>query len=153
MIDHIWTVICSQAIIDQRSRNVSIHNVVEQLNINSMPEPDFVLNIRLEAVSFWVRTAPDISVRGHSRLSFLTPSSDSVGSFESEIDLSEFERGRTIIHFDQLPIQSPGRHYFQIELRSEGETEWNRVAAIPLMIVFKPPENEEEVSQPEDSEG
>ena len=152
MIDHIWTVICSQAIIDQRSRNVSIHNVVEQLNINSILEPDFVLNIGLEAVSFWVRTDPDISVRGHTRLSFLSPSGDSLGSFESEIDLSEHERGRTIIHFDQLPIQTPGRHYFRIELRSEGESEWNNVAAIPLMVVFTPPDNGEEISQPEYSE-
>lgn len=152
MIDHIWTVICSRAVIDQRSRNVSIQSVVEQLNINAVPEPDFVLNIKLEAVSFWVRTDPDISSRGQTRLSFLTPSGDSLGSFESEIDLSEHERGRTIIHFDQLPIQTPGRHYFRIELRSEGESEWNNVAAIPLMVVFTPPDNGEEISQPEYSE-
>ena len=74
MIDHIWTVICSRAVIDQRSRNVSIQSVVEQLNINAVPEPDFVLNIKLEAVSFWVRTDPDISVRGYTRLFFITPS-------------------------------------------------------------------------------
>lgn len=149
MIDHIWTVICSRAVIDERSRNVSIQSVLEQIKVGVPHEPNFVLGIKLDVVSFWIRTDPNIPARGNTRLSLLAPSGENLGTFEAALDLSEYERGRKILHFDQLPIQSPGRHYFQIELRHEEETEWNTVAAIPLTVTFTPPENEEEDSQTE----
>ena len=33
MIDHIWTVLCLRAVIDVDSQNVSIQNVLEELNL------------------------------------------------------------------------------------------------------------------------
>ena len=53
MIHHVWTVLCSRALIDRDSNNISIHNVLEQLNIAAPPQPDLALNIHFEILSLW----------------------------------------------------------------------------------------------------
>ncbi len=143
MIDHVWTVICSRAVIDRDSNNVSIQNVIEQLTIRDEPKPGMMVPILLEAVTLWVRAKPDIPGRARTRLTFLSPSGKAFGSIESEIDLSKFERYRSRVHFSGLPIEEPGRHVFCVELQKEGEDEWRQVAVIPLSVVFNPSEAEQ----------
>lgn len=143
MIDHVWTVVCSRAVIDRDSNNVSIQNVLEQLTIKGKPESGVVVPIPLEAVTLWVRTDPDMPSRGRTRLTFLSPSGEALGEVESEIDLTEFERHRHRVHFQQLPVEESGRHVFRVELQHEGEDEWHQVAAIPLSIHFMLPDPEQ----------
>jgi hypothetical protein len=33
MVEHIWTVLCSHAVVDKDTNNVSLHNVIEQVNV------------------------------------------------------------------------------------------------------------------------
>jgi hypothetical protein len=60
-----------------------------------------------------------------------------------EIDLSEKERSRNRARFPGVPVEEPGRHFFLVEVQNEAENEWHQVAAIPLMIVFRPSEEEQ----------
>jgi len=147
VIDHVWTVVCSHAVIDKDSNNVSLHNIIEQLNIKAEPRPDGALAIPFEVVTLWQRADYDTPCQGRQRLSFLTPLGEELGSFEADINLSTSRRQRNRMRFQHLPAREAGRHVFQVELRNEGENEWRKVAAIPIELIFQPPETEEAESE------
>jgi hypothetical protein len=149
MIDHVWTVVCSRAVIDRESNNVSLQNIIEQITIGGEPMPDAMVPIPLEVMTLWVRANTDIPSRARTRLTFLSPSDTVLGSAESEVDLSEYERYRVRMHFQGLPVTEPGRYTFHMELQNEGESEWHQVAAIPLRIIFMPPDTEQTGGKPE----
>jgi len=144
MIDHVWTVVCSRAVIDRESNNVSLQNIIDQINIRGEPIPDSVVAVQVEVVTSWVRADFDVPSQATTRLTFLSPSGNVLGSFESDIDLSEYERFRARAKFEGLPMPEPGRYAFRMELKNIGGSEWHEVATIPLKIVFGSPETEPE---------
>ena len=144
MIDHVWTVVCSRAVIDQDSNNVSLQNVVEQLNISG--EPGHVLiPMSLDIVTLWARAKVEAPARGRARVTFLSPSGAATDSpFEYDIDLSKHRRYRSRGRIQPLHIKGAGRHTFRVELQEEDEVGWHQVASIPLEISFTSAEEPEE---------
>ncbi len=150
MIDHVWTVVCSDAVIDQFSNNVSLHNVIEQVNVRREPEPGRRLSDPIHIMTLWVRRNLKEPSRGRARLAFVSPSGVVGDPIEYPVDLSENHRNRMRITMRGLPIEEPGRHAFRVELQNEDEAEWHEVAAIPLEVNFVPPEASEQAEdQPE----
>lgn len=147
MIDHVWTILGSRAVIDKRTNNVSIQNVVEQLTVFGMPDPESRIAIELELVSFWIRSDPNTPAQGRMRLVVVSPSGKCAEPLETELDLTAHERLRVPIRFESFPCDEAGRYYFRVELLEKGDQEWRDVAAVPLTLVFKP---EAEKLQPED---
>ncbi len=147
MIDHVWTVVCSRAVIDKNSNNVSIQNVIEQITVPGEPQPEQVVGIAFEVVSLWSRSDFDVPSHGQARLTYLSPSGRRTGPVEFDLDLSEYERLRTRRAFQGLPVAEPGRHNWLVELRNEGEDEWQEVASIPIKVMFVPVESEEQAAE------
>jgi hypothetical protein len=144
MIGHVWTVLCSHAVIDQDSNSVSLLDVVEQLEIGEEPTPEGGVLFSLDLMTLWARTDLDVPAWGHGRVTFLSPSGELVrGPFSFDIDLSQHRRNRTKGRFQALPITGSGRHVFRVELQNENETEWHQVANIPLEVYFTPPKTTE----------
>jgi hypothetical protein len=144
MISHIWSVLCSRSVVDTRSKNVSIQNALEQVNVTGEPAPGQVVPMRMEVVSMWVRTEPEIPAQGKLRVEFHAPSGKVFGQLELPVDLTKHERFRSQVHFDGLPAEEVGRHYFYVNLQEEDEGEWRQVAAVPLTMVFRPPQEKPE---------
>jgi hypothetical protein len=147
MIDHVWTVVCSRAVIDKNSNNVSLQNIIEQITIPGEPQPEQVVDIAFEVVSLWSRSDFDVPSHGQARLTFLSPSGRRTGPVEFELDLSKYERLRTRRRLQGLPVAEPGRHNWLVELRNEGEDEWQEVASIPIKVMFVPVESEEQAAE------
>jgi hypothetical protein len=144
MIHHVWTVVCSRAVIDRDSNNVSLQNVVEQLTISREPGP-VAIPVSLDIMTLWARADPDVPTKGRARTTFLSPSGVvNDGPFEYDIDLSKHRRYRSRGHIQPLRVEEAGRHTFRVELQKEGETEWRQVASIPLEINFVIPEGTEQ---------
>ena len=137
MIEHIWTVLCSRSVIDIETNNVSIQDVIEQITINSEPAQDGFLPIPFELITLYIRKESNVLTKGTERVAFITPSGKSEIVSEGIIDLSSAERFRHRVKFPGLPLKEGGRHYFIIEVKEE-TNEWQKVATIPLTIVFQP---------------
>lgn len=152
MIEHIWTVVCSRSVVDERSKNVSIQNVIEQVTTTGEPILGQVISMQLEVVSFWTRTEPGVPITGRMRIEFHAPSGKVLGSFEYPLDLTKYERFRSQVRLAGIPAEEAGRHYFYVALKEESESEWQRVAAVPLTIAFKPPEEEESAESKPDTD-
>ena len=146
MIEHVWTVVCSRAVIDRHTNNVSLEGVIEQLNVTikeEMPEPTEILPISLEIMTLWARSDFDAPIKGRERVAVVSPSGVVNGPFETNIDLSSAKRLRTRGKFDGL-LAEPGRHTFRVEFQNEGEIEWRQVAAVPIEVIFVSPEEAEQ---------
>ena len=135
MIDHVWTVVCSSAAIDMDSKNVSIQNVLEQINIPVEPAPDLVINIPYQIVSFWVRSDIEMPARGRSRIALVEPGGSINPIAEMPIELTEVERARQRVYCQGFRAPAPGRYIFRVELLESGQDEWRLVASIPLRVV------------------
>ena len=144
MISHVWTVICSRVVVDKESNNLSIQNVLERVTIHGEPMPDTLLPMPFDLVTMWTRVAPDIPARGIVRMQMQFPSGKVYESHEAEVNVLEHLYFRFKIHFAGLPMAEAGRHLFVVELKNEDTDEWQRVAAVPLQLTFKPPEEEPE---------
>lgn len=149
MINHVWSVLCTDTVIDNETNQLSLHSVIEQLTILSSPIPGGLLPHKMKIATLWIRSDANKPCKGLSRVSFISPSGRITGSVEPEIDLSKVERSRNIVLFDAVPIEESGRHIFRIELQNEGEDEWHQVALVPLTIVFSPQENQEATMETE----
>jgi len=136
VIEHAWTVVCSHSVIDVETKNVSLHNVVEQLNVPEELRTETMLGYPLEVVSLWSRAEPHTSAVGEARVVLVAPSGRELGSGSYAIDLSEHERFRSRIRLRGVPAEGPGRYVFKVYLRSEGETDWKPVAGIPLSVTI-----------------
>ena len=143
MIHHVWTVMCSRALIDRDSNNISIHNVLEQLNIAAPPQPDLALNIHFEILSLWVRTHSAVPAQGTSRVTLEDPQGTRRVVSELTIDLADVERIRHRVLGQGLEVSRAGRYNFLVELQETGRSEWREVAVVPLTVVFTPPEEQQ----------
>lgn len=138
MIDHIWTVVCRQSVIDRDSKNLSLFNVLEQITIQgeANTEERTVIPMDLEVVSLWSRSDYNVPAKGVQRLTLLSPDGESLASGEQEIDLSKHRRFRNRARFRGLPMKGDGRYTFRVEQMTEEEAEWQHVTDIPLELVF-----------------
>jgi hypothetical protein len=140
MIDHVWSIICTQTIIDQETNNISLLNAIESLTISDNPKPGGVLPIHIELVTLWIRKEATHTVEGEYRVNFVAPSGKSLIEEIIKIDLSKRERTRNRIIFQGLPLEESGRYCFNVEQNANDD--WIRVATIPLIVVFTPKEKE-----------
>jgi hypothetical protein len=136
MIEHIWSILCSRAVIDSETNNVSIQDVIEQITVNAEPAENGFLPIPFELITLWDREEINEATKGIERVTFITPSSKSTVISEVEIDLTKVERHRQRVRFPGLPINEAGKYYFKVEVKN-GNNEWKQVAAIPLKVLFQ----------------
>jgi hypothetical protein len=142
MIDHVWTVVCSNSVTDAESNNVSLLNVLEQVNVTGESIPGGVLPAQVDIVTLWSRADYQAPERGYGRITFLSPSGSQLGEpMEFPVDLSQHHRGRSRHRLIGLPLEEAGRYVFRINFRSENEEAWHQVASVPLEVTFQPPQS------------
>jgi hypothetical protein len=146
MIDHVWTVICSRAIVDNATNVISLEGIIAELTFHGEPPPqDAALAVQLEVAMLWVRSDQNVGARGETRLSLIDPNDNVLGSVIQDINLGDkWQRFRNRFRISALPVRESGRHFFRTELRLEGVDEWTFIKDSPLDIVFSPPAPEAE---------
>jgi hypothetical protein len=136
MIDHIWTVICNNVVIDRETNNLSIINVLEQINIpEEAIQQTEILPITVELVSLWVRSDLSKPGKSFSRISLVAPNGEIQKTIEPEINLTKYERLRTRGVFQGFPFKGEGIYRFVVELKCD-EKNWLKVASVPLKVIM-----------------
>ena len=137
MVRHVWTVLCSKTATDKDSNNISLFEVVEQIQVTgpggALAEPVLVPT-SLELVSLWARADFGTPTRGTTRVVILFPDGHVAGQAEMDVDLAAVQRTRTIVKFPALPFRLPGVMRFVVSLRQDNAEEWTEVASVPLNV-------------------
>lgn len=149
MIDHIWTVVCSNVVTDKDTNNVSLHNVIEQLSIEKIPDEvkeqaqkegldKFIIPFKIHVVSLWAREDLNKGSIGYGRINLISPSGDPLTrSQDFEINLLDHRRFRSRGNFPGFPIVGEGKYKFIVELRETETSKWEIVAEIPVEVRIK----------------
>lgn len=142
MAVHIWSVLCARSIIDSETNNISLIDVIEQVNLPAPPPPSTdggvtFIPISLELVSLWSRENADAPENRRCRVRVNSPGGLPAGmptTVEFQVDLTVHQRSRTRARLPGLPIRETGTCSFVVEMSRDGE--YTQVASIPLLIMI-----------------
>jgi len=142
-MENIWSVICSKAIVDQRTNIVSLIEVTDAINIESdlPPVSENPVNIgpvSLQIVSFWYRSDVEKPETGKGRSVLVGPDGQELGKHEVEIDLESMVSRNVITILPALPYIGLGYYHFRVEKMDKGEDKWIKTARLPLLLRVSP---------------
>ena len=143
-MNHVWTVVCERSLIDKDSNNLSLINVIEQIQIGSLEEipegaPPPTGGGRIEVVTMWSRSNLETPETTNTRTIFYSPTGDELVRNEPYIDLTEFKRLRARwLYIGLPPYSGDGQYTFVVQQEVDGE--WRTEAEVPLEISKIPSE-------------
>ena len=134
---HVWTVYCNERLVDADTNNVSLIQVLEQLNFevseSDLREPKRVV-LDSMLVTLWARreNAPN---SGEMRITFLDPDGTDFGEPVSHpVDLGEQLRARVFTTVKGIVVKDSGIYHWVIESRDDDGDEWVEVSRVPVEI-------------------
>lgn len=138
MIEHAWTLACTKSIVDAQTNNMSITEVLEQVNVEGPVQFPTIAPMQADVVSVWYRSNPDRGTRGSGRLTFVGPDRNPVGpAHDFAIDLTGYYRARTVTRLAGLPLTGAGIYAFKVEMRADVNGAWREVASVPINVTVQ----------------
>lgn len=140
-MEHVWSLLCTKGIIDQRTKMVSIIDTMDALDIggDSLPpidqeNPTYIGPISMSIVSYWYRSDVEKPETGQTRLKFIGPNGKSYATKEQDIDLTKGHSNTLVAAVSTVPFVGFGMYYFEVEKKNQDETNWLKVARLPLQL-------------------
>lgn len=137
MLRHVWSVLCTKTVIDVETNNISLFEVIEQLQVRRPLAGKGNARFHVENpfgfqwVSLWTRAEHDKATQGHARDRVFDPSGALAFGGEYEVDLRQKPRTR-VRRTVSTVFKASGRYEFCTEVKS-GRT-WKEVSRIPLTV-------------------
>ncbi len=148
-IKHAWSVLTQSSVIDQTSNNLSMQNIIEQLQVNisekasaafklEHPEIGNVLpvNFPMQIISLWRSINPNVIPFGDVEIDVF----DNIGDLVQKINFKlQFEAGkgrmRTLITIPAVNITDTGLYLFKVKLKEDEQDLFTEVAEIPFEVL------------------
>jgi len=127
-ITHVWSVLCGQSVINSDNNQISLLNLMEQLDINSVTknakdlEKEINVPIAYEVVSFWVKLDEVKQLKGFVDLSVINPDNVEKHLFSNKFEMSPaIKRLRTRFKINGLVVKDNGIYTFVVKYRENEE--------------------------------
>ncbi len=141
-IEHIWSVLCTGSSVDSQTNNVTLFNVLEQLNLTRKHDAPPInlkngeaLPFQMELVSLWRKQGIQDAVTGTIRNVLLNPLGQEIGSQTMPLEIkSPNRRMRSRVQINGIQITGPGYYTWQVRL-TDGKND-EVVANIPFEILI-----------------
>ena len=151
MYKHVWAVLCRESKIDAESQNISLHDVVEGINIDPTHEnaPEGLkeaidrgdrinLQLKLELVSFITNDSPEKASTLQLEIDIFDPDGQPLGNVSPKIEFKEgISRMKNRARFNALPITTGGTYTFAVSMPTKAGKEPETVAEVPLFVDIK----------------
>ena len=137
----VWAVLCENSVIDRDTNNVSLINVLEQMQLvaeppvlsEAEPIPESRVPAQMQMVILSERSDMSVPERGRCRLRLITPDGKESHPSEFEVDLTKTLRHRFRMNFQGIPITSQGRYMFTVDVKAE-TGHWIESFEVPLEV-------------------
>jgi len=136
MINHVWSVVCESASIDNKSNRVSLFNTIETLITDVSPSEEKPFLFSCELISLWYFDGEGETRNGTMRLLFESPNGKQLGDLTVPIDFSTSDFHRTRLFMKSIPILQPGMSFFLIDYKLGDSDDWKFGAKIPVKLVL-----------------
>jgi hypothetical protein len=146
-IQCVWGLLCSLSSIDQERNNISLFNIIDQLNIpakfladSALAEKPAFFHVPHEIILLWMRTLNTaISAEVVSttcRLSLIDPRGKELQQTMAPLNLDRnIRRMRFRMRTHGLNITVPGDYIYRVEVRDLRGTNYNKVLEVPFEVV------------------
>lgn len=136
MVEHAWSLICTKCITDPVTKNVTLVEVVEQ--INGAPGTAFptMAPFQTDFVSTWYRSDPNQGARATGRIVVRNPDGSTHEATQFAIDLTAFYRAHVVIRSAGMGLVGAGVYYFVVDFKLDGQQDWHPAARIPLNVAL-----------------
>lgn len=141
-VNHEWSVLCSQALLDKETNNLTLVNVIEQVAFDVqvpkgqiLPEGAQIFPMNSVLISRIRKTTNDNeTVSGKWGVKVLGPEKEIFGFFEKEFEMgSGIKNFRMKANIEGMKVTSSGVYCFEVSLK-EGESDYEVVYSVPLEI-------------------
>ena len=138
---HIWSVLCSKSVIDKKSNNVSLFDIMEEIHFSSEePKVEEEVMVTVGPVpAHWVSLFGRSNIEKPEKVvikdTIKTPSGKIVGEHESEVDLSVNKRRRIIRTVPVPPSIEEGVFIFETKMKEKER--WKMISEIPLELILE----------------
>ncbi len=142
-LQHVWSVLCSNSSVDQQTNNVSLYNVLEQIEVDKEafdakikePEKDIVAGITYEIISLFKKSNKDKKIVGEQKIEIIDPEAKILMDKSHSLEIPENSgRVRFRIQFQGLKLTVPGEYIFKVSIKDSETNEFETVAELPLQI-------------------
>lgn len=135
-VQHIWTLLCQRAIIDKKSNNLSLVDVVETVKVplkNFENGKIFKILFPCQIVSFWSKDEAIMSISTQIRLVFYAPGDKKISQMIFPVHIaSEMKFARSIINLNFLPITVSGEYI--LEIQQQKNRKYEVQARVPFLV-------------------
>lgn len=139
MIKHYFSLICGHAVVDERTKFLSIFDIIEQVNVNAEPDESIRIPMRFDLVSVWAKNDENSLKSGRSRVSLCNSKGSSNNVCEVDIELNDSSFFRSVISFSGIELAGPGLYKFLIEFK-QNDSDWEEVSEIPFVVSYNFPD-------------
>jgi len=141
----IWAVLCQQSLLDRDTNNISLINMIEEIQITAMPpqvEADasgsaLLAGNVVELVVLFGRSDFNTPEKGRGRVRLQTPNGTSSNAHEFEVDLTHNLKHRFRLKIPGIPIDGEGIYYFLVDCKTDANN-WEEKFVLPLEVNILP---------------
>ncbi|MCY4071750.1 MAG: hypothetical protein OXG60_10655 [Chloroflexi bacterium] len=147
---HVWSVICRHHIVDEESKNVSLIDIVDRLSFEGeLPEKrpfELPLPNVYYFISTWMSEKGDVQDKYDVMVKIIDPTGVEIGNFRNELVMEPPDGSRTIGAMETFLYTVDGTYWLELHLTKENDT--TPVAHIPIEILHRQSEPEQQASEP-----
>ena len=142
----VWGLLCSMSAIDQQQTNISLFNIIDQLNIPrgefekiKQDKSNLLLPISHELVLFWRRTLginlSDEYIRTELKLSLVDPRGKILSELLTTLEMPSQKRSvRFRMQNTVFTVTEPGDYVYRIEIIQPDGKDFMEVLQIPFLV-------------------
>jgi len=140
----IWAILCQSSVTDSGTNNISLFNVVEEIQLPAQPPQSLgeavsrnISPAVLELVVLWIRSEMEGPERGLGRVRLIQPGgAETTLGQDFEVDLNKFLRLRSRLRLAGLPTSGEGNYLFKLDGKPAGG-EWTQMFEFPLRVILQ----------------
>jgi hypothetical protein len=139
MASHVWAILCSRAITDTVTNQISLIDSIEALNLGRVDLGEggaALVPISIALAVFAVRDDPSVPEQFKVGCVVEKPGGECSERHVLNVSLEIAPRARTIFFFQGLNITGPGYYWFKVDYYDEISGKWCSKARVPLEVVI-----------------
>lgn len=137
-IEHRWTLLCEGSSIDRKKNNLTLFNIIEQLNISiekKIHDEEIIVPVSMELVTLWGLDNAEKSSNADVEIDFVDPEKKVLNTIKYKLEIPEkIRRGRSIGSIKGLKVTKSGDYIFRIKIKPMRQTSFIVVGEISLEI-------------------
>ena len=141
---HRWTLLCERFSIDQRSNNVTLFGIIDEIHVPKSAVSESLAAgkpaaAQIQSVLVVQTERSDIGVpeKGIIECRLFDAQGQELGSSRADVSLERGRRARSAFNISVLPITNEGVYLYRVFHVADGES--RQVDELPLRVMFDAP--------------